>query len=176
MKYWYVLLVKTGCENKVRDILNKRLDNKYYLAFIPTRTYVYRRKNSSHLKTKICFPGYVFVESIYDEENFYVKASVVVRTIAEAFCFLNYGRKIDIAMKKEEVEGLKQLLGESFCIGPSMGVIREGQLVVVRGNMKGMEAKVIKVNRHNREAIIEIDVLNEKKRIAVMLEVYKKDK
>ena len=56
---WYVLFVRGGMEEKIRDFfLSQGLH-----AFIPKMKVVFRKQGISELVEKIMFPGYLFIES-----------------------------------------------------------------------------------------------------------------
>ena len=59
-------------------------------------------------------------------------------------------------------------------IGMSKGVIRDGNAVITKGPLKGRERLIRKIDRHKRIAEIEIPIGSDKKRVAVGLEIYKK--
>jgi transcriptional antiterminator NusG len=64
---WYVLQVKTGCEESIRD----KLIELGYHAIVPIANRLIRSKGSWNKKKTIIFTGYVFVNLDYDAENYY---------------------------------------------------------------------------------------------------------
>ena len=56
---WYVLFVRGGMEEKIRDFFLSQGLN----AFIPKMKVVFRKQGISELVEKIMFPGYLFIES-----------------------------------------------------------------------------------------------------------------
>lgn len=73
-----------------------------------------------------------------------------------------------------ETPYLRELCQEGNMIGMSRGIIRNGNLIITGGPLKGREELVRKINRHKRTAEIEIPFAEDKKRVTVGLEVYKK--
>lgn len=64
---WYVLQVRTGCEESVRDKLNET----GFHALVPAENKLIRSKGNWNKKKSILFSGYVFIELIYNAENYY---------------------------------------------------------------------------------------------------------
>jgi len=75
---WYVLYVKAGCEEKVVKLLTEKLDIEKYLPFIPMKMQSFRRQGRIHKIKKICFPGYIFIQSKYDFNKFYKEVSLLI--------------------------------------------------------------------------------------------------
>ena len=80
-----------------------------------------------------------------------------------------------MAIHQDEKFFLSKLLGENFCIGYSIGVIENGKVKILQGALIGMDKNIRKVDRHAREAIVEITVAGKNKLIAVALEIVDKN-
>ena len=174
MKYWYVLYVRTGSEENVKNLLGRWLDCERHLPFIPMRTLAFRRKGIVNKEKRICFPGYVFIQSSCESNEFLRELSLIVEKIKNAYMFLHYSDKSDIAMREDEKSSLSKLIGRYFCIENSVGLIEGDKIRIVSGALVGMESKIKRINRHNREAVIEIDMMGDIRQVTVVLEFIEK--
>ncbi|BCJ96192.1 transcription termination/antitermination protein NusG [Anaerocolumna cellulosilytica] len=174
MKNWYILYVRTGCEEKIQKILQKRLNNEYFLPFIPMKKVVFKQKGITYIEKKSCFPGYVFIQSKYEENEFIKLVFPIMQCIEDVYLFLHYENKYDIRLREEERVYLNKIMGSDYCIEHSVGYIEGDKIRVVSGVLMGMESKIKKINRHKREAIIEVFMMGDNRRLSVALEVLEK--
>ena len=151
---WYVLFANTGSEDRLVELLNKNLDSKIIRSFVPKAEHVFRRKGIKSRFKKICFPGYVFIESALPLEIFLACTFPVIYKLKDAYKFLNYGKKTDIAMRDEERISLSNFLGDDKLVEISIGY-REGDSVkVISGPLVGNEGTILRVKRNRNEADI----------------------
>jgi transcription antitermination factor NusG len=122
--YWYVLFARTGSEEKLIQSLKEEFGEKIR-PFVPKKVCVFRRKGKKTFFEKNCFPGYVFIESSKKAEEFIEFAFRKVYKYKEAYRFLCYGDRYDIAMRDEERAALSKVLGTERRIGISIG-FKEG--------------------------------------------------
>ena len=174
MEDWYVLYVRTGSEEKVKDLLTKLLDQNYHLPFIPMKAKIFRRHGVINKDNQICFPGYVFIKSKYRAHEFIKEVLPVVHKIKEAYLFLHYGDKYDVAMRECEKKSMNNLLGSNFCIESSIGFIEGDAIRIISGGLMWTESTIKKINRHKREAIIEVNIMGDIRQVSVVLEVMEK--
>lgn len=169
--YWYVLFVRTGAEEKVAENMKINLSSINCTPFIPRKTCVFRRQGQKSLFNKICFPSYVFIESDKSPTEFVQYAFPITYKLKEAYRFLNYGERFDMAMRDEERNSLSKILGSDHCIDISKG-FKEGDSVrIITGALSGNESKILKVNRNRNEAVIEIEMFGSTVPVSVGLEV-----
>jgi len=91
------------------------------------------------------------------------------------YSILHYGDdKQDIVMHETERLQLERLLDDSFCVAGSVGFIEGDKIWITSGPLKGMESHIIKINRHKREATIEMEMMGAVRQVQVMLEVVSK--
>lgn len=169
--YWYVLFARTGAETLLVDRLKEKLDNNYFQPFIPQKTCIFRRKGQKSLFNKICFPGYVFIESIEPEKDFIHDAFPIVYKIREAYRFLYYGDKSKIAMKEKEMEILNKIFGINHCIEMSTGFKEGDSIRVISGALIGYESKILKFSRNRQQAVIAVDMFGTTVQISVGLNI-----
>lgn len=171
---WYILFVKTGCESKILKILSKNLNTNTIKIFIPKRTIIFRRNGFEIIHEANCFPGYIFFECDLREKEFLINILPVIRTIDNIYKFIGYGDGYNIAIQENEKIMLKKLLGKTLCIDYSVGIIENNKVRIKSGPLMGMEGLIKKINRHKREAEIEMDILGSIRRVTVALEIVSK--
>ena len=172
--FWYVLLVRTGAEERLVEKLKDKLGGDGYLPFVPQKTCIFRRQGKKSEFQKICFPGYVFVESDRSAAEFIKYALPIVYKIQGTYRFLNYGDKFDIVMLEEERAALSRVLGNDHCIDISKG-FKEGDSVrVISGPLVGDESKIMRINKGRGEAVIAMNLFGTKVSVSVGLEVIEK--
>ena len=101
---------------------------------------------------KTLFQGYLVVESRNLAKEFMGHAFPVVYKQKEAYRFLCYGDKSDIAMHEEERIALKKLLSEEHEIGVSRG-FKDGESVrITSGPLVGKGSTILKINKNLNSA------------------------
>jgi len=171
---WHVLFVHTGQEEKVIQILRKRWDTEMYTPFVFTAEKAFKKAGRFENERQICFPGYVFAESRGSVAEFTKAAKESIWEVKEICRVVDYGSKGDIVMHREEVTALKQLCDTNKCIKMSTGVIEGGRVQVQSGALSGKEGCIRKIDRHRREALIEIGFMGGPKQMKVGLEIVSK--
>jgi transcriptional antiterminator NusG len=171
--YWYVLFVQIGAEERLAEKLKERLGEKHF-PFVPVKTCVFRRQGKKSLFQKPMFPGYLFIESNKPALDFMRYIFPIVYKQKEAYRFLCYGDKCDIAMRDEERIALSRILGNERKIDISIG-FREGDSVrVISGPLKNNESKIVKINKNRNEAVISVPMLNDMIPVSVGIEFIEK--
>ena len=153
--FWYVLRVRLGGEERVRNALEVRLDANLHLPFIPTKKYPFRLKKEEKQQEikpqdQICFPGYVFVRSQVEQYAFIRKVAPTLNYIKEAHFFAYYGSdNRDIAMRPHERSRIDALMDRSFNIGVSKGFVEGDRIIVIEGPLVGLEGMILRLDRHS---------------------------
>lgn len=171
--YWYVLFCRTGAEERLAEKLKSRL-GEGCLPFVPQKTCVFRRQGQKSLFQKICFPGYVFIESDKPAKEFIGHAFPVVYKLKEAYRFLCYGDRGDIAMREEERIALSGIIGQDHCIDISIGFKEGDSVKVTSGALVGNESRILRINKNRHEAIIEVAMFGTKVPVSIGLDVIEK--
>ena len=79
---WYVIHTYSGYENKVRDTIQKVVENRGLQELIPEvrvpteKAYEKRENNKIHEYDRKIFPGYVLVKMILTDDSWYVVRNV----------------------------------------------------------------------------------------------------
>ena len=131
---WFVLYVRTASEERVLKNLLNHLQVDIYTPFIPKKAWPYIKKDSVYREDKICFPGYVFIQSKKSVDESIEELKTTIYGIKEAYYFLFYGSdKRDIALRDNERICLEHLMNTGFYIESSIGFIEGDYVKVVSG-------------------------------------------
>ena len=171
--YWYVLFCHTGTEEKLADKLKDKLGNDSF-PFVLQKSCIFRRQGEKSIFRKKLFPGYLFVESCNPANEFMGRAFPVVYKQKEAYRFLCYGDKSDIAMHEEERIALRKLLCEEHEIGISRGFIDGESIRITSGPLIGSESMILKINKNRNEAVIAVQMFNNVIPVSVGVDVIEK--
>lgn len=177
--WWYVLYVRTNTEHKVVNSFQRAYIQKgvaYDLeVFCPESERFYKDKQTKtfgkQFTKRPLFPGYVFVETNMPSKEFRNAFYEVIWNSADIIKLLRYGDSDEIALSLEERCRFEYLMKGKRCIEHSIGFIVGDRIVVQAGGLIGMEGHIIKINRHNRTADVEIQMFNQKISIKVALEI-----
>ncbi len=160
---WYVIQVMTGKED---DIAGK-LKEQGIRALVPKENRLIRSGGSWIHREYILFTGYVFLGMDYSAENYYK-----VRGIPGVVRFLGDSRNPS-RLTYLEAEWIMLLTGEENApIEPT--VVKEnedGSFEIVSGVLEKFENRIIKFDKRNRKAVIEITVCGEKKAVQLSVEL-----
>ncbi|MCX8131317.1 MAG: antiterminator LoaP [Clostridia bacterium] len=171
--YWYILHVQTGREYNVEELLRKRLDSNIFMPFIPLQESLFKIAGTVKKELKPLFPGYVFVESELSEQEFMKRTSNLIYATHIIIRLLRYS-DTEIALRECERQMLLCLSNDKYCIEPSSGIIKGDKIYITDGPLRGWESIVKKVNRHKRQASIEIEFMGSLRLVSVSLEIMDK--
>jgi transcriptional antiterminator NusG len=171
--YWYVLFVKASKERKVEQYLKKQLSTEEGMPFIPLQEILFRRAGEEKKELRFLFPSYVFIESILPDQEFIKVINPLIYKLSDIISLLKYSDS-EIAMKESERQMLLNLCNNDHCIETSYGIIEGDKIRISSGPLMGKESIVKKVNRHRREALIEIDIMGDTRLVSVALEIIDK--
>lgn len=163
---WYVIQVVAGKEEFVLKMI-KKYGVQRYLKECFSPKYERRRKylGQWHQEQAILFPGYIFVISDQVEELY-----LVLKKIPELTKILGVGEKWT-PMTKEDIEIVELLSGKERLVKFSEGYIVGSKVIVVKGPLQGMEGTIRKVDRHKRQAYLEIPMFGRVLNAQVGLEI-----
>ncbi len=149
---WYVVRCFTSHERKVKEFLTREiaehgLEHKVKEILIPTETVVEIRSGKKKTKEKNFFPGYILVNTRYDEE-----VNNLMQSAPSCLGFLKAGRNdvIPTPIKQTEVDRILGRVHDNQELAEKGGVIdipfREGDLVkVIDGPFKEFDGTVQEV-------------------------------
>ena len=149
---WYVVRCFSSHERKVKEFLDREieefsLEHKIREILIPTETVVEIRSGKKKTKEKNFFPGYILVNTRYDEE-----VNNLIQSAPSCLGFLKAGRSdvLPTPLKQREVDRILGRVSDNKEMAEKGGVIdipyREGDLVkVIDGPFKEFDGTVQEV-------------------------------
>lgn len=172
---WYVVQVLTGDEQPTVMLVKKQFEKYeremeitgplYRDIFIPLCEV--RKKSRGLWKTELkkLFPGYFFIDTEKIKETCEVLTGVQ-----------KYTRILRMAdeikpVKPEEEEFLSSLMNDEHVISYSSGIIVDDTVYITDGVLKDREARIKKINRHKRSALVETDLFGRPTEVWIGLEI-----
>lgn len=171
--YWYILFVKTGREYRVEQLLKEQLDTSMFMPFVPLQECLFKRAGIVKKEQKPLFPGYIFIESEVAGRDFLQKISPLIYASSDIVCVLKYS-ETEISMRESERQMLLRLCNENHCIEASCGIMEGDRINIISGPLKGWESIIKKVNRHKRQAWVDIELMGEMRLVCIGLDIVKK--
>lgn len=163
---WYVIQVMTGRED---DIAGK-LKEQGFRALVPKENRIIRSGGQWIRKPYILFNGYVFVDiTTFNAENYYK-----IKNQSGVLHFLSVGDSSNPStLSYLEAEWIMRLTGKDNApIEPTVVRTDEnGDLKVVKGILETFENRVVRYDKRNRKATVEITLCNEKKEVQLSIEL-----
>lgn len=157
----YVLYVMGGKEMEIVRALKLR----GYTAYAPRELITERRKRAYYHVPRIMFPGYVFLK----RDKITAKDYYAICEISGVGNFLN--RNIPLSATEEEY--IKDLCNNGRDIGISKGILQNGTLRITEGFLKRYEHKIIKYNRRQHRATVELTIYGKPYRIVCGIDIEK---
>ena len=163
---WYLLSCRKQEEKKILTICKKKLpqsvaDDIFILTFDRMRRY----EGTWHLERQLMFPGYVFLIS-GDPEQLYRSLKPVIGLTK----LLKTGDQI-ISLTESEIQFLLRFGGTEQLVKMSTGFVEQAQVIILDGPLKGMEGYIKKIDRHRREASLELPMFGRILDVKVGLEI-----
>lgn len=174
---WYVLYVRNNTERRVvEEIKQSDLSGFYEVEpFCPETEFYYRNKAAGKCyRTRPLFPSYVFIETNMPETEFVKAYSTFIYNSQDIVRLLRYGSTDRIAIPAEERQRLEYLLKGKRCLTHSVGVIEGDKVRITGGPLVGMEGLIRSINRHNRTALIRVEILGGTVEVSAALEIVSK--
>jgi len=171
-KKWYALHTYSGYEDAVVRNLKQRIESlgmedQIFNVIVPTEKKIKIKGGKRHVVEEKLYAGYVLVEMIVTHDSWYV-----VRNTPRVTGFVGSGIT-PAPLKKEEVEGLFQRMGDKepkYKLDIKIGE----QVKIVDGPFKDFEGRVnntdedrgkvkVLISMFGRETPVELDLLQIKK-------------
>ncbi|WP_279159644.1 transcription termination/antitermination NusG family protein [Thomasclavelia cocleata] len=164
--YWYIVHIKLEQSSKLVKFFNQQNNT---IAFVPKMERWYNIKGKKNYIIKDLYPDYVFIKSEMDQLEFNERFKEFFKSIDGIAQLLEFE---DVyVLKTEEQILMERLLDNKNIIRHSVGNIVNSKLIVEKGPLVNLENKVIKIDRHQRLAVLKSDFFN---KITVPLEVVSK--
>lgn len=166
----YAIQVRAGTEERTRKSVFRHLAGTVEDCFAPQYETLRAERGEWKLARMRLLPGYIFIQTKQPNELVAKLATV------PAFTRLLGGNGEHFApLSADEVAWLNAFANvETHVVPMSTGIIEGDRVLVMRGPLKGHEFEIKKINRHKREAELEVPLLGRKKRVKVGLEIIAK--
>jgi transcriptional antiterminator NusG len=180
MNNWVILFVRTGSEENLADVLRDKLNADEYQPFLPIKETSHRSHGVIRKECRLLFPGYVFIQTDIETGSIAEKLKDTLTNTTgkwheDIYSILHYGNdKNDVAIRQKERLYWERLFDSDFCVTGSVGFIEGDIIKITSGPLVGMESRIKKINRHKREAVVEMDMMGSVREVRVMLEVVEK--
>lgn len=153
---WYVLQVKTGCEEAVAKALN----NRGFSAVVPIENRQIRQKGEWVSQPYVVFTGYVFLYIDYNWSKYYAMSGIngIIKILG--------GGKTPTPLSRDEalfINQLTELLGQSSVLA----FTENGEYKCISGFLADYEKDIVKVERRYKRATVRVTVAGEEKKIKV---------
>lgn len=155
---------KTGSEEAAARLLNTT--PRMHWAFVPKKVEHRSEKGNKSTVEKVLFPGYVFFQA---EEEW-----IPTRTMYHADYILRVLRKDGGWQLHGDDEALVRWLLEHDGLLEMSKAYQEGARVVIKsGPLKELEGVIAKVDRHNRNGMVTLDLFGRKTNVWLAFELVK---
>lgn len=170
MKTWYAVWVQTGREEQIRDICYRRLADKqvYEDCFLPKYEKPWKENGIWIKKQEVLFPGYLFF--IAEDPG---ELRMALKEIPE-FTKVLGDDEGPVPLYQEEIDFLQKHINRDKVFEISTGEMIGEKLIVTDGPLKDLEGKVVHVDRHKRQAVLEMEFFGRVVRMKVGLEIVRK--
>ncbi len=161
---WYVLFVLVAKSDRLCSTLTKKGVN----AFIPQMEYYRRDIKGNALKP--LFPGYIFVKSDMEQNDF---DNFLYKLDEQRDGLIKQLKEDGIsALRKEEIEMFNKLLNSKGILEMSQAFIEDKRAKVIDGPLIYYQDHIVKVDKHNKLAYLDLEFMN--RRILVGLDIKSK--
>lgn len=148
-RHWYVLFVKSNCEESVRrHILSHIPEDFGYAVLVPRRFMREHRNGVWNEVNKIMFPGYVFVGTDNITELY--------STIRQNEKILSLLRNDDgyAEVELDEIAYIVYMSDDTGVIGESDIFIEDDLVMVKSGPLVNFDGKVVNINKRNKRVTV----------------------
>jgi transcription termination/antitermination protein NusG len=167
----YVLFVLGKSEHRIKEFINA---NTFHEAIVPVKVKLLKRKATIIKQEVMLFPRYVFVRSDLDAQSFKVYSQRHLAHLSGFIRLLAYKDNDVSALSREEVKVLNPFFTNKGQFEPSIGFIKNERVTITEGPLVGLESKIKHIDRHKKEAIVELTLFNEVKEVKVSCEILSK--
>ncbi len=166
---WYVVQTMAGQEQDCLAVCRAKINQSLYKEmFVPLYIDKMRFQKQWHDVKKVLFPGYFFV----DTEK--------IRDVAEELARIDRFTKLlrnaeEIApIRDEEQKFLRSMMNEAHVVECSQGMIIGDRVCITEGPLRNHYGFIRKVDRHRREARLEINFFGRMTPVKVGLQIVTK--
>lgn len=156
---WYVLNIRTGYEDKVREsIVSKKENNELppeVDVLIPTENVMTVKNNKKEVRKRKFFPGYLLVYLDLNEDTYWK-----IKTITGVSGFL--GGETPTPLTEEDVQSLMNKIDETSKENPKPAVdFYKGEMVrITEGPFKHFTGVVEEVNLQKSKLLVVVTIFD----------------
>ena len=151
---YYVLQVKTGFESKYQRLVAERLAEQDSELYWPRRTLKIRKKGKTKDVETALFPGYL----ILGAERLSEATHWILRRTNGFFRFLPDNQRAE-PLSGSDLELIRHFLSFGEVLEKSRVYFDENKRIrVVHGALKGLEGKIVKVDKRKQRAKVELSL------------------
>jgi transcriptional antiterminator NusG len=166
-----VIQVLAGKEEKIITSINQ---SDIVNAFIPKRTKVLRQKGQVLKIHEILFPGYVFVETDADYNDFIHHLNHHIKPILGFIRLLEHDHVGTQSLYPQERSFIESFTNSQHIIGTSTGFIEGDKIIITEGPLVGHESQIRRIDRHKRIAELDVSMFGQIRKIKVSCEILSK--
>ncbi|MDR0457297.1 MAG: antiterminator LoaP, partial [Treponema sp.] len=157
---YYAIQVKTRSENKFLKLFKSLHPEITFPVYFPQRRLDIRKNGKVKASLSAVFPGYIFIEAESDSEM--IASQWHFRRTEGFYRFLKSNRDItplsghDLELALHFVKNTDQIAGKSLVYFDE-----NSRIVVIEGALKGLEGRIIKVDKRKGRAKVKLDLYND---------------
>lgn len=172
---WVIMFVRSGSEENLLAVHGAGLRSYGFEPFVPTKETRFKNKQAEKIIRTPLFPGYIFLNTSAGADYIVEKLGALIQGARSMYSLLYYGEnKMDIIVRDEERYGWERLFNKEYCVTGSRGFIEGEHIKISSGPLTGMESRIKKINRHQRKAVVEVEMMGASREITLMLEIVEK--
>jgi transcriptional antiterminator NusG len=153
---WYAAFSLTGEEDKVKERIRYRLDDKMRVL-VPKRRLRERKGGIWYDTIRTLFPGYILLNGDISVEDYYA-----LKDIPGMIRLLSVGGK-PLRIESHEIEIVNRLICNGETIGYSEVLVENGQVIVVDGPLVSLEGYISSIDRRKGRARVMLNFFGEER-------------
>ena len=152
-----------GQEDRAAALIAKIAQGAVEDCFVPMREVTHRKSGQWRRTLEKLFPGYVFVQTGTPEQVREALGRVPAFTR-----MLTSAGDTCLPLTADEVAWINAITNvDTHVMEMSEGVIEGDRVMVIRGPLRGCEARITRIDRHKRLAWVDMDMFGRNKTIRV---------
>jgi len=167
---YYAIQVRTRSENKFIKLFKSKNPHITLPVYFPQRQLDIRKQGKLQSSLSSVFPGYIFIEAESDREI--LACQWEFRRTEGFFRFLKSNQEITPLTDNDLALVLHFIKNNGPIVGRSKVYFNENsKIIVIEGPLKGLEGRIIKVDKRKGRAKINLDLYNDSFTIDLAFEV-----
>lgn len=165
----YAVQVESGQEQRMCELLCGWMPKTTVgRAFVPMREEAWAKQGVWQRRLRVLIPGYIFVQTQAPADF-----SQKLRAIPKFTRLLGSDGTQFTPLTPNDVVWLKTFSANSddYVAQMSRGFIEGDEVVVTEGPLRGLESKIVHIDRHKRLCTVETELLGRKTPVKVGLEI-----